>query len=118
MPRADAGKDGVWVTRVVYHKAKAGKEQRFLDMMVAVAEAWKKHLPEIQVTRYRSATAERGVYVVLVRFRAENLHHFYDWSGAALEREWGKKETDAFLAEYYGCLEDSRQVAVVTETDP
>jgi hypothetical protein len=82
-------------------------------MMVAVAEAWKKRLPEIQVTRYRSATAERGVYVVLVRFRAENLHHFYDWSGA----EWGRKETETFLAEYYGCLEDSRQIAVVTEAD-
>ena len=58
-----------------------------------------------------------GVYVVLVRFRAENLHHFYEWSGAALEREWGQKETEAFLAEYYGCLEESRQVAVVTEAD-
>jgi len=72
----DGAKDGVWVTRVVYHKTKAGRERRFLDMMTAVAEAWKKQLPEIQVTRYRSATAERGVYVVLVRFRAENLHHF------------------------------------------
>ena len=114
---AEASKAGAWVTRVVYHKARAGKERRFLDMMIAVAEAWKRQLPEIQVTRYRSATAERGVYVVLVRFRAENLHHFYEWSGAALEREWGKPETDAFLAEYYGCLEDSRQVAVVTEAD-
>jgi len=114
---AEAKPDGVWVTRVVYHKARAGREQRFLDMMVAVAEAWKNQLPEIQVTRYRTATAERGVYVVLVRFRAENLHHFYDWSGAALEREWGQAETAAFLAEYYGCLEESRQVAVVTEAD-
>ena len=77
--------DDVMVTRVVYHKAKAGREARFLQMMVEVAEAWKKQLPEIVVTRYRSATSERGVYVVLVKLRAINLHHFYDWTGAALE---------------------------------
>ena len=109
--------DGVMVTRVVYHKAKAGKEARFLQMMVDVAEAWKKQLPEITVTRYRSATAERGVFIVLVKLRAENLHHFYEWTGAALEREWGEAATEEFLAEYYGCLEESRQIAVVTEAD-
>ena len=109
--------DDVMVTRVVYHKAKAGREARFLQMMVDVAEAWKKQLPEIVVTRYRSATSERGVYVVLVKLRAINLHHFYDWTGAALEREWGVAETEKFLAEYYDCLEDSRQIAVVTEAD-
>jgi uncharacterized protein YqiB (DUF1249 family) len=114
---ANAAKDGIWVTRVVHHKARAGKEARFLEMMRAVRDAWGKQLPEITVRIYRSATAERGVYIALVRFRAENLHHFYDWSGAALEREWGKKEADTFLAEYYGCLEESRQVAVVTEAD-
>lgn len=114
MPQA---KSGVMVTRVVHHKAKAGREARFLEMMRSVKAAWRKQLPEIQVTIYRSAMAERGVYVALVKFRAENLHHFYDWSGAALEREWGKKKAETFLAEYYGCLEESRQVAVVTEAD-
>jgi hypothetical protein len=114
---AAATRDGIWVTRVVHHKARAGREARFLEMMRAVKAAWKRQLPEITVSLYRSATAERGVYMALVRFRAENLHHFYDWSGAALEREWGKRKADAFLREYYGCLEDSRQVAVVTEAD-
>lgn len=108
---------GVRVTRVVYHKARPGKEARFLQMMVEVAEAWKKQLPSIRVTRYVSATAERGVFIVLVELPGEHLHHFYDWTGAALEREWGKARTEAFLAEYYGCLEDSRQIAVVTEAD-
>jgi antibiotic biosynthesis monooxygenase (ABM) superfamily enzyme len=110
-------RDGLMVTRVVYHKTKAGKEARFLEMMRAVKAAWQKQLPEIGVTLYRSATAERGVYMALVKFRAENLHHFYEWSGTALEREWGKNEAEAFLAEYYSCLEESRQVAVVTEAD-
>ena len=66
--------------------------------------------------RFRSATAERGVFIALVTFRAENLHHFYEWSGAALEKEWGKAETEQYLDEYYGCLEESQQIAVVTET--
>lgn len=107
----------VTVTRVVHHKARAGKEARFLQMMRAVRDAWKAQLPEISVRLYRSATAVRGEYVALVSFPAEHLHEFYDWSGAALERQWGKKEADAFLAEYYGCLEESCQVAVVTEAD-
>ncbi len=110
-------KSEVMVTRVVHHKARAGKEARFLEMMRAVKAAWQRQLPEISVSLYRSATAERGVYMALVRFPAAHLHHFYEWSGAALEREWGKKEADTFLAEYYGCLEESRQVAVVTEAD-
>jgi hypothetical protein len=105
------------VTRVVHHKARAGKEARFLEMMRAVRAAWGKQLPEIQVKIFRSATAVRGEYMALVSFPAGHLHEFYDWSGAALEREWGKREADTFLAEYYGCLEDSRQVAVVTEAD-
>ena len=109
------GKGGVRVTRVVYHKARAGKEERFLQMMIDVADAWKKQIPEVDVVRYASATAERGVFIVLVHLPAEHIHHFYEWTGAALEREWGKKETDTFLAEYYGCLEDSKQIAVVTE---
>ncbi len=108
---------GVMVTRVVHHKARAGREARFLEMMRAVRDAWKKQIPELSVRLYRSATAVRGEYMALVRFPAEHLHEFYDWSGAALEREWGKKEADTFLAEYYGCLEESRQVAVVTEAD-
>jgi uncharacterized protein YqiB (DUF1249 family) len=112
---APASKNGLMVTRVVHHKARAGKEARFLEMMRAVRAAWKKQLPEISVKLYRSATAVRGEYVALVSLPAEHLHEFYEWSGAALEREFGKKEAEAFLAEYYGCLEESRQVAVVTE---
>lgn len=111
------GSAGVRVTRVVYHKAKAGREARFLQMMIEVAEAWKKQIPEVDVVRYTTATAERGVFIALVHLPAEHLHHFYEWTGAALEREWGKDETDVFLAEYYGCLEDSKQIAVVTEAD-
>ena len=107
--------DDLMVTRVVYHKAKAGREARFLQMMVEVSAAWKNQLPEITVTPYKSATSERGVYIVLVKLRAANLHHFYEWTGAALEKEWGVNETETFLAEYYDCPEDSRQIAVVTE---
>ena len=108
---------GVMVTRVVYHKAKPGREARFLQMMIEVADAWNNQNLGITVTRYRSATSERGVYMVLVKLPGEHLHHFYDWTGAALEREWGVAETEAFLAEYYDCLEDSRQIAVVTEAN-
>ena len=112
----DQSNDEIWVTRVVRHKARAGREDRFLEMMQEVAEVWKKHVPEISVRRFRSATAARGVFIALVTFRAENLHHFYEWSGAALEKEWGKAETEQYLDEYYGCLEESQQIAVVTET--
>ena len=58
---------GVMVTRVVYHKAKPGREARFLQMMIEVADAWNNQNLGITVTRYRSATSERGVYVVLVK---------------------------------------------------
>jgi hypothetical protein len=108
---------GITVTRVVHHKARAGKETRFLEMMRAVRAAWGKQLPEISVKIYRSATAVRGEYVALVSFPGTRLHEFYDWTNAALEREWGTAEAERFLAEYYGCLEESRQVAVVTEAD-
>lgn len=105
------------VTRVVHHRARAGKEARFLEMMRAVRTAWGKQLPEISVKLYRSATAVRGEYIALVSLPAEHLHEFYDWTNAALEREFGQKEAESFLGEYYGCLEESRQVAVVTDVD-
>jgi uncharacterized protein YqiB (DUF1249 family) len=105
------------VMRVVHHKARAGKETRFLEMMRAVRAAWGKQLPEISVKLYRSATAVRGEYIALVSFPGEHLHDFYDWTNAALEREFGQKQAETFLAEYYGCLEESRQVAVVTDAD-
>jgi uncharacterized protein YqiB (DUF1249 family) len=108
---------GINVTRVVHHKARAGKETRFLEMMRAVRAAWGKQLPEISVKIYRSATAVRGEYIALVSFPGARLHEFYDWTNAALEREWGKSEAERFLGEYYACLEESRQVAVVTEAD-
>jgi hypothetical protein len=114
---AGTAKQGLMVTRVVHHKARAGKEARFLEMMRAVRAAWGKQLPEISVKLYRSATAVRGEYVALVSIPADRLHEFYDWTNAALEREWGKKEAETFLSEYYGCLEESRQVAVVTDAD-
>jgi len=114
---AGSSKPRLMVTRVVHHKARAGKETRFLEMMRAVRAAWGKQLPEITVKLYRSATAVRGEYIALVSLPAEHLHEFYDWTNAALEREFGQEQAETFLTEYYGCLEESRQVAVVTDAD-
>ncbi len=108
-------KEPMMVTRVVVHKTKPGKEERFRRMLHALVPAWRKQIPELGLTIYRSATAERGLFIAHVRIPLEHLPHFYEWATAALEREWGKTKTDKFLKEYYGCLEDSRQLAVVHE---
>jgi hypothetical protein len=41
----------------------------------------------------------------------------FEWSGPALAREGGRKETEAVLADYDGCREKPLQVTVVTEAD-
>lgn len=106
------------VTRVVVHKTKPGKEETFRRMLHALRPAWNKQLPELGLTIYRSATAERGLFIAHVTIPLVHLPHFYEWSTAALEREWGAAKTAQYLKEYYECLEDSRQLAVVYEDQP
>lgn len=107
--------DGLRVTRVVIHKAKPGKEETFRQMLHALVPAWKKQLPELALTIYRSATAERGLFIAHVTIPLVHLADFYEWATEALEREWGKAKTERYLKEYYECLEDSKQLAVVYE---
>jgi hypothetical protein len=106
------------VTRVVVHKTKPNKEEKFRDMLHALVPAWKKQIPELSLTVYRSATAERGLFIAHVTIPLEHLPDFYEWSVIALEREWGKARTDRYLRDYYDCLQESKQLAVVYEDRP
>lgn len=103
------------VTRVVVHKTKPGKEETFRRMLHALVPAWKKRIPELSLTIYRSATAERGLFIALVTIPLVHLPDFYEWATAALEREWGRARTARYLKDYYECLDESRQLAVVYE---
>jgi hypothetical protein len=106
------------VTRVVVHKTKPNKEEKFRRMLHDLVPAWKKQIPELSLTIYRSATAERGLFIAHVTIPLVHLPDFYEWATEALEREWGKAKTDRYLSEYYDCLEDSKQLAVVYEDRP
>jgi hypothetical protein len=110
--------EGLLVTRVVVHKAKPGKEDTFRRLLHALVPAWRKQIPELSLTIYRSATGERGLFIAHVTIPLGHLPDFYEWATAALEREWGKARTARYLRDYYGCLEDSRQLAVVYEDPP
>jgi hypothetical protein len=115
MPKPSEG----WrVTRVVVHKTKPGKEDTFRRLLHALVPAWRKQLPELSLTIYRSASGERGLFIAHVTIPLAHLPDFYEWATAALEREWGKARTARYLRDYYGCLEDSKQLAVVYEDPP
>jgi hypothetical protein len=106
------------VTRVVVHKARPGKEETFRGLLHALVPAWGRELPELSLTIFRSATAERGLFIAHVTIPLARLPEFYEWSTAALERAWGAERTAAYLRAYYDCLEESRQLAVVYEDRP
>jgi hypothetical protein len=116
-PRAADGRsaDTARVVRVMMHKARPGREETFRRLLHALVPAWGRQIPELELRIFRSATGERGIFMAHVGMPVERLAVFQEWATEALERQWGKARTAAFVRNYYDCLEESTQLAVVYE---